>query len=116
MLKIDDSTPSPRFLYTISHSDLSRKAASLITQLLMTHIPLNSFLKRIKKVDSARCPACGTNPETVRHFHLSNAYPGHSNRKCLTVSGLVPQAGHLALSTFFIRLRKLFSGMCVMRS
>jgi len=102
MLKIDDSTPSPRFLYAISHSDLSRKAASLITQLLTTHIPLNSFLKRIKKVDSARCPACGTNPETVRHFLLE--CPGYAferwmlenwlrkKRKALTLENLLGDA------------------------
>ena len=34
------------------------------------HIPLNRFLKKIKKVDNARCPACGDLVETIAHYLL----------------------------------------------
>jgi ribonuclease HI len=102
MLKIDDSSPSPRFLHAISNPDLSHKSASLISQLLTMHIPLNKYLKRIKKVNSARCPSCGTSPETVRHFLLK--CPGYAyerwtlenrlkkKRKTLTLEHLLGDA------------------------
>jgi len=48
--------------------------------------------------------------------HLSNAYPGQTSRKCLTVSGLVPHERHLALLILLICLRKAFSGACAVRS
>jgi len=102
MLKIDVSTLSPKFLHAISHFNLSCKAASLITQLLTTHIPLNGYLKWIKKVDSARCPSCGTSPKTVRHFLLE--CPGYTferwtlenrlkkKQKTLTIENLLGDA------------------------
>jgi hypothetical protein len=34
------------------------------------HIPLNSYLKRIRKVDNARCPACGEDEENIEHYLL----------------------------------------------
>lgn len=68
--KIDSSTPSAHLLRLISNTNISRKSASLITQILTEHIPLNAYLKRFKLVDSARCPACGNHSETVRHFLL----------------------------------------------
>jgi hypothetical protein len=55
----------------ISRADLSREAASRIAQLRLTHAPVNQYLKRIRKVDSARCPACGADKETIEHFLLS---------------------------------------------
>jgi ribonuclease HI/exonuclease III len=67
---IDSSTPSKKFLNAISHAELSREAASRIAQLRLTHAPVNQFLKRIKKVDSSRCPACGAEEETIGHFLL----------------------------------------------
>ncbi len=76
LLKVDSSTPSAQFLHAISTTDISRKTASIITQLLTAHAPLNGHLKRINKVDSARCPACGASPETVRHFLLE--CPGYA--------------------------------------
>jgi hypothetical protein len=39
-------------------------------QLLIKHIPLNTYLNRFKLVDSTRCPASGAGPETVKHFLL----------------------------------------------
>ena len=68
---IDKSTPSKKFLKAISTADLSREAASRISQFRLSHAPLNKFLKRIQKVDSARCPACGADEETIEHFLLT---------------------------------------------
>ena len=67
---IDPSAPSKKFLNTLSHTDLSREAASHIAQFRLTHAPVNSYLKCIKKVDNARCPACGAVEETIKHFLL----------------------------------------------
>jgi len=67
---IDDTTPSSKFLKAISSPRLSRAAASRIAQFRLTHTPLNSYLKRIGKVDSARCPACGEDEESIEHFLL----------------------------------------------
>ena len=33
-------------------------------------MPLNAYLYKIKKVDSARCPACGASHETINHLIL----------------------------------------------
>ncbi|SRR6266851_4388350 len=44
--------------------------ASLIFQLRTGHAPLNDYLHRFMKVDSPRCPACGTERETAEHFIL----------------------------------------------
>jgi hypothetical protein len=46
----------------------AREAAS---QFRLTHAPVNHHLKRIQKIDSARCPACGASDETIQHFLLS---------------------------------------------
>ncbi|PBK71326.1 hypothetical protein ARMSODRAFT_853575, partial [Armillaria solidipes] len=43
---------------------------SLLTQLRTGHIPLNSYLHRIKKTTSRNCDYCSV-PETVSHFLLS---------------------------------------------
>ena len=47
-----------------------RRDASLITQLRSQHIPLASYLHRIKAIDSNLCQRCGV-PETVDHFLLT---------------------------------------------
>ena len=70
MMKIDKSTPSAKFLKTISKDKLSREAASRIAQLRLGHIPLNSYLHRFKRADKANCPACGEDFETTSHFLL----------------------------------------------
>jgi ribonuclease HI len=70
MLKLDKSTPSKKFLNLISHPELSREAASCIAQFRLTHAPVNYFLKRISKVASASCPACGETEETIPHLLL----------------------------------------------
>ena len=71
---IDANTPSA-FLRAISKADLSRRCTSMITQLITAHIPLNSYLKRVNKVDSASCPSCRATYETVRHFLYAQATP-----------------------------------------
>ena len=55
---------------TLSNPKLSRAAASVAAQLRLTHFPLNSYLKRIGRVDKARCPACGENKEDITHYLL----------------------------------------------
>jgi len=70
MHQIDSSTLSNKFLNTISSDKITCSTASLISQLRLTHAPLNSYLKRFKRTDSARCPACGADKETIEHFLL----------------------------------------------
>jgi hypothetical protein len=70
MLKIDNSTLSKKFLRAISALEITRSSASLISQLRLTHILLNSYLKWFKRTDSARCPACGADEKTISHFLL----------------------------------------------
>ena len=71
-LPTPDTVPpaSKKFLTLTNNDDISRKRASLLFQLRVGHAPLNSYLHRFKKVDSARCPACGAQKETVEHFIL----------------------------------------------
>ena len=84
--KIDKNTPSPHFLRSISNTNISRKAASIVTQLVTGHIPLNEYLYRFKLINSARCPACGTGSETVRHFLLH--CPGYAHERWLLAKHL----------------------------
>jgi len=71
MHKINDTTLSKRFLKAISTAEISCSSASLISQLRINHIPLNSYLKQIKRVDSAQCPTCGADVEDTTHFLLT---------------------------------------------
>ncbi len=68
--KIDDTTPSNKFLKALSNPKLLRSIASTIAQLRMTDIPLDGYLKRIQRVDNARCPACREDKESIEHFLL----------------------------------------------
>jgi len=70
-IKLDKTTPSKKFLNAISNNELSREMASRIMQLKIRHTPVNYFLKRIGKVDSTRCPACGAEEETIEHYLLT---------------------------------------------
>ena len=54
----------------IGKSELSREAASRIVQFRISHTPVNHYLNRIQKVDSARCPACSADEETIEHCLL----------------------------------------------
>jgi len=67
---LDKSTPSKKLLKSSSQPDLSRVDASRIAQFRLGHAPTNQYLKRIGRVDSARCPACGKDTETTEHFLL----------------------------------------------
>ena len=79
ILKMDNRTPSAQLLRSISITDISRRSASLITQMHITHVPLNKFLARINKVDTAQCPACGASSETIAHFLLE--CPGYAHER-----------------------------------
>ncbi len=70
LARIDESAPSGRFLKAISNPKLPREEASRITQIRLKHFLLNSYLKRIRKVNSAQCPACGADNENTEHFLL----------------------------------------------
>jgi ribonuclease HI len=79
MTKIDASTPSNKLIDAISHPDIPRKTASLIMQMRITHIPVNSYLFQFKKVESASCPACGRDTEDVPHLLLE--CPGYAHKR-----------------------------------
>jgi ribonuclease HI len=50
-----------------SLNKLERSESSIIYQLRSGHTPLNSYLHRIKKLNSPNCTTCNT-PEDVQHF------------------------------------------------
>jgi hypothetical protein len=87
---IDESTPLSKFLKTMSNPKLSRAAASAAAQLRLTHFPLNSYLKRIGRVDNTRCPACREDEEDITHYllrcqnytHERWLLTQHTARKC----------------------------------
>jgi ribonuclease HI len=64
------SPSSKKFLDLISDHRLPKHIASLIFQLRVGHAPLNGYLHRFGKIESARCPACGEARETTEHFIL----------------------------------------------
>ena len=66
----DGSTPSKKFLKTISQTELSCIDASRIAQFRLGHTPVNLYLRHMRRVDNTRCPACGDEEETVEHFLL----------------------------------------------
>jgi len=66
--RINGTTPSKKFLKSVSQTKLSHIDASRIAQLRLGHTPLNKYLKRMRRVDSARCPACGDDEETPEHY------------------------------------------------
>ena len=71
MTQLDGTTPSNTFLNTISNSNITRQASSLLSQLRIGHIPLNEYLYKFKLVDNPRCPACGAAVESIHHFLLT---------------------------------------------
>ena len=73
--------PSNKFLKAISQEDIDRNAASRIAQFRLTHTPTNQYLKRIGKVDSARCLACGDERETIEHLLLRCPVYAHERWK-----------------------------------
>jgi len=71
LAQINETMPSTQFVKAISNPKLSRDIASKIAQLRLMHIPLNRYLKRIWRVDSARCPACRADEENITHYLLN---------------------------------------------
>ena len=71
-LRTPDTVPpaSKKFLTLTSDDRISKQQSSLLFQLRVGHAPLNAYLHRFKKVESARCPACGYKRENVDHFML----------------------------------------------
>lgn len=68
MSRYNMDKPSNAFLKLIS--PLPKNQASLLTGLRTGHIALNAHLHRIKRADTAICPHCPTETETVKHFLL----------------------------------------------
>ena len=99
MLLINASTLSKEFLGAISLPEITHSLASLISQLRLSHILLNSYLKQFKRMDSARCPACRADEETIIHFLLLCLLYAHKcwalarqakkNKKGLTLDALL---------------------------
>ena len=56
LAKLGYNVPSINLVHTISNANTSCRSASLVMQLLLNHVPLNSYLYRFKMIDSARCP------------------------------------------------------------
>jgi ribonuclease HI len=76
---IDSTIPSQKFLKLINDPDISRKGASWLFQLRTGHIPLNAYLHRFKRTESAKCPACRYHNETPQHFLLN--CPGYAHER-----------------------------------
>jgi hypothetical protein len=68
--KQDKTTPSSNFLKLISNPDIFQSDVSIIMQLRISHVLLNSYLKWFKIVDSIRCPACSADYKNITHFLL----------------------------------------------
>lgn len=117
--KIDSKTPSAHFLRVISNANISRRSASLVTQILTEHIPLNEYLYRFKLVDSPRCPACGFGPESVKHFLLDCPIYAHERwilgkwcrkrNKALTLENLLDNGEAIIPLTNFIHASLRFT-------
>ena len=86
---IDSSLPSRRFIKLISTIKISRADASKMLQLRTGHIPLNAYLFRFKRKESAQCPACGAQGRTPQHFLLECPAYAREGRK------LGPKKGEL---------------------
>ena len=119
LAKLGYKAPSTSFIRTISRANISRRSASLVTQLLLNHIPLNEYLYRFKTVDSARCPACGAATESVRHFLLECPIYAHErwilekglrkSNKALMLRNLLGDAETISLLITYISATHRFS-------
>jgi hypothetical protein len=98
-IMFDKSSPSPSFLKRISNPGLSRRSASLIAQLAITHAPLNAYLHKFKLVDKPQCPACGDAHETVPHFLLS--CPGYAHERWALIQAAKKRKKQLSLESLF---------------
>ena len=112
LAKLGYNAPSINLVRIISNANTSRRSASLVMQLLLNHVPLNSYLHRFKTIDSARCPACGAVPETARHFLMECPIYAHErwilekglkkNRKALMMRNLLGDAESIGLLITYI--------------
>ena len=66
--QIDPSTPSSSFRKVMF--PLTRHQATLLVHFRTGHISLQKYLYKIRKVNSARCPMCKYEDETMHHFLL----------------------------------------------
>jgi len=82
--QINPSTPSSRFKKTTL--SLMRHQAALLVQLRMGHVPLQKYLYKIGKVNSARCPMCKDRDETMHHFLI--ACPAYTVQQNCMIVGL----------------------------
>ncbi len=79
-----------KFLKSISNPKLSRTEASRIAQIRILYFLLNSYLKRVWKVNNARCVVCRADEETTKHFllkclsyaHERWTLTQHTRKKC----------------------------------
>jgi hypothetical protein len=69
-LRLDKTTLSPSFLKWISNPSLSRKLASLIVHLAISHVLLNAYLHKFKLIDKSQCLAYSDGNEDEEHFLL----------------------------------------------
>jgi len=112
LAKLGYNAPTINLVRIISNANIPRRSASLVMQLLLNHIPLNSYLHRFKTIDSARCPACGAVPETARHFLMECPIYAHErwilekglkkNRKALMMRNLLGDAESIGLLITYI--------------
>jgi hypothetical protein len=86
--KIDKSLPSDSYLKLIA--GLPRNRAAMLTQLRTGHIPLQAYLHRIQVTDSATCPGCKRERETVMHFLMQ--CPSWAAQRRLLVAEAGPAA------------------------
>ena len=100
---------------------LTQKQASTILQIQCGHFPLNTYLHKINKVDSSRCPACDkdqeglSSPETINHFvfdcmaHLvaREELTGKIGMINFNLSDIMADTDHMkALTTFINRTQR----------
>lgn len=88
--RFEEIHPASKFIQVTRR--MHRKRSALLFQLRTGHAPLESYLFRIGKVDSPRCPNCGQDDETV--FHYLIRCPQFANER----ARLYAEAGHAALS------------------
>ena len=68
--QINSSLPSNKFLKLTSNSNISWKGARWLYQIHTNHFPLNVYLHRFKRMESASCPTCGHHIKNLQHFLL----------------------------------------------
>jgi stalled ribosome alternative rescue factor ArfA len=68
-LKLSRIDPSPGMRdYQKILAEISRSQQCLLTQFRTGHVPLNSYLHRIRKAETDVCMECGEDTESIHHF------------------------------------------------